>query len=95
MENPDEEIEPIHGPLNISTDLFTLEEYRTAKASIKEGKACGDDKAAPEVVKRCDLDQIVLDFCNKALTKGEKLDHWSISNIIPLPKKGDLSDPKN
>ena len=46
-------------------------------------------------MKRCDLDQIVLDFCNKALTKGEKPDHWSISNIIPLPKKGDLSDPKN
>ena len=49
VENPDEEIEPIHGPLNISTDPLTLEEYRIAKASIKEGKACGDDKVAPEV----------------------------------------------
>ena len=45
-------------------------------------------------MKRCDLDQIVLDFCNKALTKGVKPDHWSIS-IMPLPKKGDVSDPKN
>lgn len=95
VENPDEEIEPIHGPLDINTDPFTLEEYRIAKTSIKEGKACGDDNIAPEVLKRCDLDQIVLDFCNQALTKGEKPDHWSISNIIPLPKKGDLSDPKN
>ena len=95
VENPDAEIEPIHGPLKISTDPFTLEEYRIAKVSIKEGKACGDDKVAPKVLKRCDLDQIVLDSCNKALTKSEKPDHWAISNIIPLPKKGYLSDPKN
>ena len=95
MENPDEEIEPIHGPLDINTDPFTLEEYRIAKTSIKEGKACGDDNIASEVLKRCDLDQIVLDFCNQALTKGEKPGHWSISNSIPLPKNGDLSDPKN
>ena len=95
VENPDEEIEPIHDTLDISTDPFTLEEYRTAKSSIKEGKACGDDQIAPEVLKRCDLDQIVLDFCNNALMKGEKPEQWSISNIIPLPKKGDLGDPKN
>ena len=59
----------------------------TAKSSIKEGKACGDDQIAPEVLKRCDLDQIVLDFCNNALMKGEKPEQWSISNIIPLPKR--------
>ena len=88
-------IEPIHGPLDINTDPFTLEEYRMAKSSIKEGKACGDDQIPPEVLKRCDLDHIVLDFCNNALMKGEKPEQWSISNIIPLPKKGDLGDPKN
>ena len=97
VENADEEIKTIHGPLevDVSTEPFSLEEYRIAKTSIKEGKACGEDKVAPEVLKRCDLDLIVLDFCNRALTRGEKPDHWSISNIIPLPKKGDLSDPKN
>ena len=95
MESPDKEIDPINDTLDISTDPFTLEEYRTAKLSIKEGKACGDDKIAPEVLKRCDLDHIVLDFCNNALMKGEKPEQWSISKIIPLPKKGDLGDPKN
>ena len=95
VENADEEIETIHGPLDISTEPFSLEEYRIAKTSLREGKACGEDKVAPEVLKRCDLDSIVLDFCNRALIRGEKPDHWSISNIIPLPKKGDLSDPKN
>ena len=41
MENVDEEnIEIIHGPLDISIEPFGLEEYRIVKTSIKEGKAC-------------------------------------------------------
>ena len=72
-----------------------MDEYRKAKSSIKEGKAWGDDNIAPEVLKQCDLDQIVLDFCNNALLKGEKPDQWSTANIIPIPKKGDLSEPMN
>ena len=40
------------------------------------------------------LKPVFQDFCNKALTKEEKLEHWSISNIIPQPQKGDISDPK-
>ena len=38
-ENLDEEIEPIYGPLIISTDPFTLEEHRIAKTSINEEKS--------------------------------------------------------
>ena len=67
MENAYEETETIHGPLDISTEPSSLEEYRIAKTIMKEGKACGEDKVAPEVLKRCDLDSIVLDFCNRAL----------------------------
>ena len=29
--------------------------------------------------------------CNDALLKGKKPDQWSILNIIPIPKSGDLS----
>ena len=36
----------------------------------------------------------MLSFANKLL-HGDKPDQWSISNIIPLPKSGDLSDYKN
>ena len=71
----------IPNTLNISTDAFTLEEYKIANASIKEGKACGDDKVAPEVLQRCDLDQIILDLGNKALTKGEKPDQWPLVHL--------------
>ena len=45
----------------------------------------------PEVIKRCNIDDIILGFCNDILIKDEKPEQLSILNIIPLPKKGDLS----
>ena len=43
----------------------------------------------------CDLDEIILGFCNRALNDGFALEQWRISNIIPVPKKGDLTDTNN
>lgn len=34
-------------------------------------------------------------FCNRALNDGFALEQWRISNIIPVPKKGDLTDTNN
>ena len=57
-----------------------------------EGKASGEDlHIPPEVLKRCDLDDIVLDFCNDALLEGKKPSQWSVLNIVPIPKSSDLS----
>ena len=56
-----------------------------------EGKSSGEDNIPPEILKRCDLDDIVLGFCNEALVNREKPSQWSILNIVPLPKSGDLS----
>ena len=42
-------------------------------------------------VKRCTIDDIILYFCNKALLDKMKPKQWLILNIIPIPKKGDLS----
>jgi len=53
--------------LNIETGPFTKEEYKKAKASIIEGKSCGEDGIPPEVLKRCDLDDKILKFCNDAI----------------------------
>ena len=50
--------------------------------------------SSPRSPKNCDLDHIILEFCNNSLLNGEKPDQWSVSNIIPIPKKGDLSDPQ-
>ena len=60
-----------------------------------EGKAAGPDNIPPEVIKRCDLDDIILSYANKLLMDGEKPDQWSLSNIIPIPKKGNLSKGGN
>ena len=37
----------------------------------------------------------MLSFCNNALINGEKPNQWSILNIIPIPKSGDLSQGEN
>ena len=37
----------------------------------------------------------MLEFCNNALIKGNKPDQWSILNIVPIPKSGDLSHAGN
>ena len=60
-----------------------------------EGKAAGPDNFPPEVIKRCDPDDIILSYANKLLMDGEKPDQWSLSDIIPIPKKGNLSKGGN
>ena len=95
VENEDLPIETQFTDLNIESTPFTLDELKVAKTKIKEGKACGDDGIPPEVLKRCDLDEIVLEFCNEALESGLAPDQWRLSNIVPVPKKGDLTDPGN
>jgi len=69
--NEDEDIPPILKNLNIKTGPFDMEEYAKAKKSITEGKSCGEDGITPEVMKRCNIDSIILDFCNAALTERE------------------------
>ena len=49
------------------------------------------DEIRPEVLKRCDLDTIVLQFYNRALIDKAKPRQWSLLNIILIPKSGDFS----
>ena len=50
----------------------------------------GEDKIPPEVLKRCELDEEILHFCNRAFIEGCKPEQWLINNIIPIPKSGNL-----
>ena len=95
VDNEDITINVRHGPLDIDTNPFTRDELAKAKKQITEGKAYGDDEVAPEVLKRVDLDDIILQFCNNALCEGEIPDQWKHSNIVPVPKKGDLTKADN
>ena len=88
-------IRNIHPPLNIEDGPFTIEELRLAKKQIVEGKAYGDDSISPEVMKRVDIDDVILKFCNDALCDGLIPDQWKLSNIVPVPKKGDLTKTDN
>jgi len=67
--------------MNIKTGPFDMEEYAKAKKSITEGKSCGEDGITPEVMKWCNIDSIILDFCNAALTEREKPAQWSILKL--------------
>ena len=93
--NEDEPIEQVHQEFDMRTDPFDQEEYEAAKKVITEGKSAGDDEITPEVLKRCHLDDIILHFCNGALVHGRTPEQWSILNLIPIPKSGDLREGKN
>ena len=81
--------------LPIRTDAFDDEEYMKAKKSIKEGRSYGEDGIPPEVIKRCNIDEVILHFCNQALLNRQKPNQWSILSLIPVPKSGDLSLTSN
>ena len=55
----------------------------------------GPDNVPPEVIKRYDLDDIIIDFANRLLNEDVKPKQWSEINILPIPKTGDLSDTGN
>ncbi|KAJ4927630.1 hypothetical protein JOQ06_015437 [Pogonophryne albipinna] len=81
--------------LPIDDGPFTASELARAKSTVREGKSAGPDGIPPEVLKYCDLDDLILDFCNLALLHNMQPDIWSLSNIIPVPNAGDLSKPDN
>ena len=86
---PNEEVDiaAVHPPQNISVDKFTKTELEEARKSIKEDKAFGEDGVAPVVLKRVDVDDLILDFYNKALVDGDVPDQWKHLNIVPVPKR--------
>ena len=48
--------------LEIKCGTFEMYEYKLAKDVIKEGKSCGVDEIRSEVLKRCNIDDIILYF---------------------------------
>ena len=85
-----DEITPVMENLEISAELFTSDKYSEAKKSPIKEKAVGSDLFVPEVLKYCDLENIILGYNNKLLV-AEKPDQCSESNMELPPKSGDLS----
>ena len=95
IEDEFEEIVPVLTDVEIRDDAFSMEEYVRVKFSLVDGKACGEDGIKPEILKHCYLDDIILEFCNTALVDQDVPRQWSMLNIIPIPKTGDLRSTSN
>ena len=81
--------------LDIYDGPFTIDDLASAKSSLRSRKRTGPDKIPPEVLKACDLDDIVLEFCNQALMNSNKPNQWSVSDLIPEPKSDNLLKADN
>ena len=89
------EVPAIHPPQEISVDLLSKDELVEAKMKIKAGKAFRDDGIAPAILKRVHLDDMILQFCNRALVDGSIPDHWRKLNIVPVSVEGSLTKVDN
>ena len=95
VEGAEREIPAVLEDLNINDGPFTTEEFAKVKAYLRQGKSAGPDGIPPEVIKNCNLDDVILEICNQALMESNMPEIWSLSHIIPVPKSGDLSKPDN
>ena len=55
----------------------------------------GPDGIPPEVIKRCNFDNIILQLSNKLLNDNVIPEQWTETNLLPIPKSGDLSQTGN
>ena len=85
---PREQISPL---LNIPESSFTLKELHKALSETKSSKAFGPDNIPPIIWKDAHFHDLLLKICNIALENNICTSYWLNSNIVPVPKKGDLT----
>ena len=89
------DIKTVFDELDITTTPFTKEEYQAVKKKLVDGKSTDPNGIVPEILKYCDIDDIILQYANSVLLHSQKPDQWSTNHLKPLPKSGDLSDVGN
>ena len=83
--------ERVSEELDISTSEFTLPELLAVLKHTKTSKAFGPDNIPPILWKDPEFHSILLEYCNHAFISSVCPKVWPTSQIIPFPKKGDLS----
>ena len=85
-------LEEVSSELNIPTSNFTLVELKAVLKKIKPSKAFGPDNIPAIIWKDDHFHELLLNLCNFCAF-GHKISpsYWRKSQIIPVPKKGDLS----
>ena len=81
--------------LNISTSNFKREELVKVTKSLSKKKKMGPDNIPPIIWKDPKFHDILLEICNHVLNTFDAPSLWLTSNIIPLPKKGNLTLHQN
>ena len=76
---------------------FTVTELKAASNLLKDGKATGMDNLSNEMIK-CFTDVyplLTIKLFNDVLTTNKAIPDWTTAMIIPIHKKGSLSNPDN
>ena len=63
--------------LEIKDSDFDLEELQKAKNNLCDGKTPGPDNITSEVIKKCDFNDILLEFSNRLLNDNIIPEQWS------------------
>ena len=82
---------PVSDTLGIDTSPFTISELKSATKQLKGSKAFGPDNIPAIIWKDEKFHTLLLNLCNHTLSTSVAPKVWHQSQIIPLPKKGDLS----
>ena len=81
----------ISNTLNIETSEFTLNELSAVIKQLKPSKAFGPDNIPAIIWKESLFHELLLKLCNFCFLNKSCPSIWRKSQIIPVPKKGDLS----
>ena len=93
--DPEEFDTIISETLPIPVHEFTMEEVTSAIRSNFSGKVIGLDNTPAEVWKSRVLLEHLLHVSNKVFSSGEAPNIWRKAAILPMPKKGSLTNRQN
>jgi len=91
------ELEDIAPPTDEDTQDILYSEVQTAIRALKRNKSPGSDKISAEMLQAGGepLARQIYQLCNKAWHEGTIPEEWGKSILVPIPKKGDLSNCSN
>ena len=90
-ENDTLPMDKVSDTLDICTTDFTISELKCAIKSLNSSKAFGPDNIPAIIWKDPIFHDLLLKLCNFCLINKTCPSSWRTSQIIPVPKKGDLT----
>ena len=88
-------LDPVFNDLKFNTDDISAEEFINARKYMSQNKALGLDETCVQLMKIPALVPIFVKIMNFTLHNGYPPDQWLTSLLIPIHKKGEISDCNN